>query len=245
MFLLGQTLDIVVHPVLWSAPGVYPAQHTLAAGMSTAGSAVEWFRQIAGSPSVESLDAEAADRPNCRAGLIFLPYLAGERSPIHDPDARGVVIGLTLGTSRGDIYRAVLEGVAMGVRHNLEAMHAARFHPARVTAVGGGTASRLWPRIVSSAIGLPIELPRLRVGAAFGDAKLAAVGSGLIAQSYRWNRTDSVLQPDAADAERLDMQYALFLATHEATRAQHSLTERAREEANAHRQAVSGGQTRS
>jgi len=91
---------------------------------------------------------------------VVLPYFAGERTPLFDPAARGVVCGLTLAHGRGHLYRSLLEGTAYGVRHNLEAMDDAGGGTRRLVAVGGGTKGGLWTQIVSDVTGQPQELPR-------------------------------------------------------------------------------------
>src|SRR5690606_37824280 len=128
----------------------------------------------------------------------MLPYFAGERTPLFDPDARGVVAGLTLRHGRAHMYRAALEATAFGVRHNLEAMDEAGGGVERLVAVGGGTKGGLWTQIVSDVIGQPQRLPHSTVGAAYGDAILAAFGSGVVseAETEKWNPIDHVVEPD-------------------------------------------------
>src|SRR5690625_5852543 len=104
----------------------------------------------------------------------MLPYFAGERSPIADPDARGMIAGLTLSHTRGDLYRAALEAAAYGVRHHLEVLRDADVSIERVSAVGGGAQHDLWPQIVSDVTGLAQQVPRRTVGAAYGNSMLAA-----------------------------------------------------------------------
>ena len=96
--------------------------------MATSGAITGWLRDLCGSPDYSELLADAARSPAGSRGLLMLPYFAGERTPIADPHARGIVAGLTLEHQRGDLYRAALEATAMGVRHNVEAMRAAGQH---------------------------------------------------------------------------------------------------------------------
>ncbi|MBF6150408.1 FGGY-family carbohydrate kinase, partial [Nocardia nova] len=146
------------HPGLWGTCGTWPDTYTLAAGMATSGAVTDWLRKLVGGEFTD-LVAAAADVPAGSRGLLALPYFAGERTPLFDPDARGVVAGLTLGHGRAELYRAVLEGIAYGVRHNLEAMTEAGGRAGRLVAVGGGTKGGLWTRIVSDVTGLPQQLP--------------------------------------------------------------------------------------
>ncbi len=104
----------------------------------------------------------------------MLPYFAGERTPIADPDARGVIAGLTIEHTRGDLDRAALEATALGVRHNVEAIRAAGGSIERVVAVGGGTQGDLWLHVVSDVTGLTQEVRSVTIGASYGAAFLAA-----------------------------------------------------------------------
>ena len=104
----------------------------------------------------------------------MLPYFAGERTPIMDPDARGVIAGLTLSHTRGDLYRAALEATGFGVRHNIEAIEAAGGDIRRIVAVGGGTQGGLWTQIVSDITGREQEIRAQSIGASYGAAFLAA-----------------------------------------------------------------------
>jgi xylulokinase len=146
-----------------------------------------------------------------------LPYFAGERTPIFDPDARGVIAGLTLEHGRAELYRAALEGVAYGVRHNLEVMHEAGGRPGRLVAVGGGTQGGLWTRIVSEVTGAEQQVPTETVGACLGDALLAAVATGMDVDPETWNPADHTVRPDAAATERYDEFYRRYRELYPAT----------------------------
>jgi xylulokinase len=217
MFFVGVTDSPVLSPALWSTSGNHPSQFTLAAGMASSGSITDWFRDLTDEVPFATLVEEAAQAPPGANGLVALPYFAGERTPVADPDARGVLAGLTLRHRRGDVYRALLEATAFGVRHNLEAFREAGFDVTRVVAVGGGTTSALWPQIVSDVTGADQESPRERTGACFGDAKFAAVAIGAAEPDSRWNATAAVVTP-AADARSLyDQRYRLYHRLREAT----------------------------
>src|SRR5690606_35069345 len=107
-----------------------------------------WLATVTGA-DYATLLAEAAESGPGANGLLMLPYFAGERTPILDPDARGIVAGLTLSHGRGDLYRAALEATALAVRHNVETMRAAGANIRRIVAAGGGTQAALWLQIVS------------------------------------------------------------------------------------------------
>ena len=135
--------------------------------------------------SYESLIAEAERWPPGAEGLLFLPYLAGERTPHADPNARGAFVGLTLRHDRGALVRAVLEGVAFGLRDSLELLADARRRASRsARASGGGARSDLWLRIVASVLGIPLERAVAEEGAAYGAALLGGVAAGVFADVH-------------------------------------------------------------
>jgi xylulokinase len=111
-------------------------------------------------------------------GLVFLPYLAGERSPLWDADARGAFLGLTLATDRGALYRAVMEGVAMSLRHNLDVAYEAGANVAELLAIGGATKSPVWMQIKADVTGLPVTVSDSDSATPLGAAMLAALGTG-------------------------------------------------------------------
>ncbi|MGH2484044.1 MAG: xylulokinase, partial [Candidatus Limnocylindria bacterium] len=153
--------------------------HMMSVMLSAAGS-LRWVRDaLAPGMGYPELMEEAAGVPPGSEGLWFLPYLSGERSPHPDPQARGAFIGLTLGNERRHLVRAVLEGVAYGLRDGLDLMLEAGVPaPDQIRASGGGTASRLWLQILADVLGTEIATVDTAEGAAYGAAVLAAVGAG-------------------------------------------------------------------
>src|SRR5207244_8732133 len=116
-------------------------------------------------------------------GVQFAPYLSGERTPHVDPDVRAAFQGLSLAHGRGALVRAVLEGVAYGLRDSLELLRALGVRPESGRASGGGARSRLWLEIVASALGLPLELTAVEEGSAYGAALLGGVAAGVFADA--------------------------------------------------------------
>ena len=153
--------------------------HLMSVMLSAAGS-LRWFRDVfAPDEDFGRLVAAAADVRAAEDGLFFLPYLNGERSPYPDPRARGVFAGLTLSHDRRHLTRAVLEGVAFGLRDGLDLMIAAGMPtPPTIRASGGGIASALWRQILADVLGAELATVNTTEGAAFGAALLAAVGAG-------------------------------------------------------------------
>ncbi len=204
---------------LWSTQGVFEGTSTYAAGLSVSGGLTVWLRDIVGM-EFEPLIEEAARTPAGADGLVVLPYFGVARSPIFDPLARGLIFGLTLEHGRGHLYRALLEGSAYEVRHNLEVMADAGAAPDHLTAVGGGTKSGLWTQIVSDVTGLRQVIPAITIGASYGDAMLAADGAGLAGVAAGWNGPAETLDPSPAARGGYDELYAVYRSLYPATRDQ-------------------------
>jgi xylulokinase len=146
--------------------------------LSAAGS-LRWFRDAL-APGVDfgSLDAEAATVPVGSDGLLFLPYLTGERSPHPDPLARGAFVGLTLRHSRGHLVRAIMEGVTYSLRDCLEIMEQQGVGVKQIRATGGGARSAFWRQLQADVLGKTVVSMAADEGPAYGVALLAAVGAG-------------------------------------------------------------------
>ncbi|MEO6919616.1 MAG: FGGY-family carbohydrate kinase [Collimonas sp.] len=161
-------------------------------GAITAGASVSWFREQfcqaeiaeAGCQQIDPhqlLEKRAADIAAGCDGVLFLPYLMGERSPVWDAAASGAFVGLSLYHSRAHLYRAVLEGVSFALKHNMDAgAKGARFLDGRLVVVGGASHSDLWMQIIADVTGYPVFTIEENVEAALGAAMLAAFGAGLI-----------------------------------------------------------------
>jgi xylulokinase len=165
-----------VHAFCHAVPGRW---HFMSVMLSAAGS-LRWLRDaVAPDVSFGDLVAQASEIPAGSGGLLFLPYLSGERSPHPDPLARGAFVGLTLAHDRRHMTRAVLEGVAFGLRDGLDLMVAAGMPaPAQIRASGGGTVSPLWRQILADILDAEIAIVDTSEGAAYGAGLLAAVGAG-------------------------------------------------------------------
>jgi len=165
-----------VHAFCHAIPGRW---HMMSV-MLSAGGSLRWFRDtLAPGLNYDSLLAEAVDVAPGSDGLLFLPYLTGERSPHPDPLARGAFVGLSVGHDRRHMTRAVLEGVAFGLRDGLDLMVAAGIPaPGEIRISGGGTVSPLWRQILADVLGAHLSTVNTAEGAAYGAALLAAVGAG-------------------------------------------------------------------
>ncbi len=210
---------------------VVPGCWLLQGGTVGGGGAVNWFekefcaeeRMLAkkkGTHSLAEMDAAAAEIAAGSEGLLFLPYLAGERSPIWDPEAKGLFYGIDFSKTRAHFSRAVMEGVAYSLRHNLEVAEQAGAHSETLRSMGGAANSRLWMQIKADVTGKKIAVPSADTATALGAAVLAGVGTGM----YRdfedaVRRTVTVRRefvPDPETAAAYSEGYAVYRGVYEA-----------------------------
>lgn len=235
LFFIQTTATPVADRQMWSAAYTLPDTFCVSGGLSAAGGLTRWARDTfgqlelaaergGGANAYAALADLAATSPAGSGGLVCLPYFAGERTPINDPDARGMFAGLTLDHTRADLYQAALEGTAFGVRHNLETMDAMGSAPQRLVAVGGGARNRTWLQTVSDVTGVPQDVPERTTGAAYGDAFLAGLATGLVpdlsALTGQWVRIGETLQPDPTTRPIYDELYGIYRDLYENTRDQ-------------------------
>ena len=177
-------------PALVALAHAVPDSYLLVGAMVSTGATLRWFRdelgtaglnaaRLAGRSAYRIMDQEAEKAPPGAGGLLFLPYMMGERSPIWNTDARGVLFGLSLATKRAQIIRAFLEGAAYGLRHNVEVAEETGVHIHALWSVGGGARSAVWSQIKADVLGRPIDVPDTPIGAVMGDALLAGAGAGV------------------------------------------------------------------
>ncbi len=200
-------------------PGLYAPNGCMAAS----GSALNWLATMiapAGSDGRPhgTLDTLAESVPPGSDGLRCLPYFLGEKTPLHDPLARGVFVGLSLDQSRGHMWRALLEGVAFGFRHHIDVLEELGFEKARVRASDGGTASAVWMQIVADVIGMPVQLLDNHHGSSLGAAFVASVGAGLAGweDAAALSEMGPTIEPDPANAALYDAAYQEFHAIYAA-----------------------------
>jgi xylulokinase len=218
MFFVQTGRDLKPCPPMWTTMSVEPGMMTFAGGMGTSGSLLSWVQELTGNVDIATLAEEAARTPPGSEGLLLLPYFAGERTPIFDPHARGVVAGLSLRHRRGHLYRAVYEGIAYGVRQILELLEEAGGPASRVVAVGGGTRSGPWTQIVSDVSGIRQLVPEQTIGASYGDALLAAIGAGLVPPDTDWTRIVGEVVPNPENRAVYDELFEAFTTLYPTTR---------------------------
>ena len=194
IFIILKAHSMVTDPRIWYAPWLFKGEHASMAGLATSGTLTHWFRdQIARDYSLQdafpALAKEAEKSPPGANGLLMLPYFSGERTPLHDVHAKGAMFGFNLTHTRGDMYRALIEGIAHGTRHVTDTFAELDQAPRRLLAVGGGTKNSLWLQATSDITGIDQIVCEKTNGASYGDAFLAAVAVGLADRSdiALWN----------------------------------------------------------
>ncbi|BBK42130.1 carbohydrate kinase [Allostella vacuolata] len=197
--------------------------------MAASGAALNWLAATAaahlplaaGQTVHQALDQLAAATPAGADGLVFLPYVLGEKTPLHDPAARGVLLGLGLHHRTGHVWRAALEGIAFGFRHHLDVFAEAGLAAERFRASDGGASSRVWMQIVSDVIQQPIQLLRGHPGSALGAAFVAGYAVGAF---DRWDQIDRFvgpaerIEPDPGNRAVYDRLYGVYRETYERLR---------------------------
>lgn len=222
-----------LHAFCHAVPGKW---HLMGVMLSAAGS-LRWYRdalcaaehlvaQQAGRDVYEELVGAAAKIPAGADGLVFLPYLCGERTPHPDPLARGALVGLTLRHTKAHLTRAVIEGVSFGLRDALELMRGLGVAPREIRVSGGGAKSSLWRQILADVFQLDIVRSNVAQGAAFGAAILAAVGvkalPGVEAAAHTIVREMDRTRP-GADVARYDAMYRRYTALYPALKQEFAL----------------------
>jgi len=185
-----------------------PDRYLFELGISTTASALRWLRNLVGLGPGQTrlLDREAAESPPGARGLLVFPFFMGARSTRWNPDARGLILGLSLGHTRGDIVRALLEGVAYEVATCLDGLRKLGVTPGELAVIGGGGKSEVWAQIKADVLGMPVARLRYTEAASLGAAILAATAVGLVADplatASAWNPPVQRFTPDP-EATRL------------------------------------------
>ena len=206
-------------------PGLYLSNGCMAAS----GSALKWIaREFAGGEAAKAyadnesiyarLDRLSADTEPGAGGIVLLPYFLGEKTPLHDPSARGTLVGLGLHHSLKHVWRAALESVVYGFRHHIDVFDDIGLAVNRIVASDGGSASDIWMQIAADALGRPVQLVAGHPGSCLGAAFIAAMGVGALdnwADIERYVRPGRVVMPDTTNKARYDEAYALYRETYE------------------------------
>ncbi|MCP4624352.1 MAG: FGGY-family carbohydrate kinase [bacterium] len=205
----------------WASNFLEPGSFVLTGGMSTVGSMFKWFGETFPGRSVKQWENLALESAPGAGGITSLPYFAGERTPLHDPAARGIFFGMSLSSTPGDVYRSLQEAVGYGIRHNIEEMQKAGARADRILAIGGASESRQLMQIITDITGCPQSLPRQKLGACYGDAFLAAVGSkyiNSIDEISQWVDMQEEITPRETSKAVYDEGYGRYRELYNSTR---------------------------
>ena len=199
-----------------------PGKFIINGCMASSGSLVKWFTKDileSDSPNIlKELDEAASKLPPAADGLIVLPYFVGEKTPIFDPNARGVLYGLTLSHTKAHIFRAILESVIYGFRHHVEVIREMGYEPRQIIATNGGSKSRFWCQIASDVLNAPVRSYPHHPGSALGVAFLAGKAVGVYKD---WSEVTKFLtefklyEPDPKAVAVYDRSYAMYRALYE------------------------------
>jgi xylulokinase len=209
-------------PGAFVTPAPLAGLFSVGAAMAATGRAVDWFREsiVGGGMTTERLLEEAMTTPPGADGLVFLPYLAGERSPIWDPTATGVLAGLTLAHGRGHIARAIVEASALAIRHVSTPMLEAGVTVTAMRVCGGPARSRAWNQVKADVTGFPVLVPRVLETAVLGSAILGAVGVGacpdLPSAIRSMTRIEDHLEPRPELADVYDRAFRAYVGLYPA-----------------------------
>jgi xylulokinase len=216
-FFIDKRLYLDAHPIAgkWLPNGC----------MATSGSLLRWEQNLLGGIDLATLDAEANN--STPGALLTLPYFLGEKSPLHDPDLRGVIAGLHLGTTRGDLHRSFLEAIAYGFKQHFEVFTERKLAINNPRVTNGGSRSRLWREILADILGRSLTSIINHPGASFGAAIAAGMGSGAITD---WSYVEGALEqgeiidPNPANKDRYLERYSAYLELQmETTKISHKL----------------------
>lgn len=202
-YFVCMTEELVNDPRLWPGTFIIPGTYSLCAGTNTAGTLIKWLRDLAyqdakaieeaGGPNAFAImAAEAASIPAGAEGLVCLPYFAGERTPINDPEARGMFFGLTTNHTRAHLVRAAIEGISCTIAQHFDVLEEDGVELKKVMCAGGGTKNEVWLHCVADMIERPVAVSEVTIGAAYGDALMAALGGGAFSS---WAELDDAIRP--------------------------------------------------
>ena len=209
--------EIRTNPKLFFDYHVVPEHYLINGCMAASGSLVKWFvKDIINEDRPEifrELDQEAMKVPAGSQGLVILPYFLGEKTPILDPEARGVMVGLTLSHTKAHIFRAILESVIYGFRHHIEILQEMGYEPVRIMATNGGAKSKFWCQIAADVLGQRITSYKNHPGSSLGAAFLAGMQAGLFKDWENIQKClppSQVYEPDAENVKVYNKTYKVY-----------------------------------
>lgn len=217
---------------IWAGGFLIPNANSIQGGTNAAGTFTRWFRdniffdalkleQEGGPDAYETMMEGLADIPVGSDGIICLPYIAGERTPINDPLARGAIFGLRIDHTRTHIYHAALESIAYGIKHHFDIFKENDVEANRIFAAGGGTKNPVWMQMIADVMGKEIHTAEVGIGAAYGDVLMCAIATGHIesfADIRKYVTESTLYKPNMENHEKYKKYYDNFLKLYEVTK---------------------------
>ena len=225
MFYILVTNKKLLDKRLWYAPWLFKGEHSSMGGLATSGTLTHWFKnnfakELKGDDIFIKLAQEAEQSPPGSKGIVFLPYFSGERTPIHDTNAKGTFFGLDLTHNRADMYRSIFEGIAYGTNHVFDVFKELNASPKNLFSVGGGTKNKVWSHTTSDIIGLNQILRKKTIGASYGDAFLSAYSIGELNKDdfNKWNEIEYEIEANLDNKKVYEKGYEVFRDLYENTK---------------------------
>ena len=220
--------DDRVKGTIFTIPGTF----TVSAGTNTAGTLTKWYRDVlhhelleaentGGENAFSVMAREAAQIGPGSDGLFTLPFFAGERSPINDPLAKGMIFGLSLSHTRAHLYRSALEGIGYSTASIMDVLREHDVFPTKIMAVGGGAKNGVWMQIIADMLGDCLHIPEITVGASYGDALMAMIGVGALNSFQDLEgiiRIGQVIRPDMENHRKYRQLQSTYWALYESTK---------------------------
>ena len=223
--------ELVVDSRLFLDYHVIPGKYLINGCMAASGSIIKWFQtHFAPDANYPDLDREGSSVPCGSEGLVLLPYFLGEKTPINDPLARGVIFGLTLSHTRGHVYRAILEGIAYGFRHHLSVLAERNLRAQKARVTNGGARSALWKQVTADVLGIPLEEVAHHPGSSLGAAFVAGMGAGQFkdwGEVERFVKISSVVLPNPDTRQRYQELFHLYRDLYESLKEKFPVLRRA------------------
>ena len=210
---------------LWREEFIVPYTYDVSAGTNTSGALTKWVRDTFYSDKVkeqeqgginayQAMMQDLKDIPIGSEGLVVLPYFAGERTPINDAHAKGIIFGLNLAHTRKHIMRAAYESVCYSIKHHFEIFKELEIPINQIIVTGGGTKNKEWIQMLSDVLGIKLQTPSVTIGACYGDALMAMIGANHIkdfAEAKKLIATGKVYYPNLENTKKYEPYYKIYI----------------------------------
>lgn len=211
-------------PRLWREAFIIPGTYDISCGTNTAGTLTKWIRDIfylsevnseeeTGINAFQSMMLDIKEVPIGSNGIVVLPYFAGERTPINDSKAKGMILGLNLSHTRKDISRAIFESICFSIKQHFDILSELGVPINNIMVTGGGTKNQVWVQMLSDVLGKELKTPKVTVGASYGDALMAMIGTGAkesFTEARELVESGDIYYPNFENTEKYDRFYNVF-----------------------------------